>query len=845
MSDTAGSPRPARGLLDRVFAPFDSVWLGISLMVVLFVYCSIGSAGIFRYIGGPLLSTESWIHVQLRTDRGLEMTEYEWFHWWPFKVLMGAICLNLTVVTLRRIRLNAINAGVWMIHSGIIILALGSVWYYSTKVEGDAPVVRGEVSITLPGGERLALPAVPGAREDVTSVDGRWTFRVRETEPERELEIEGLEGEKTFAVLVDVAGPQGSFMRRLLADHPERVEDLVFTENPTQPVQPAAVVHGEPLVLDDLQMHLDSPAARWFYLAHWIEKSWALYVREATPDDSGEWIQRPIEGLPLYNDYIASPEDVWLPHGRKLPIEPVDVQVDSEDPADPLAGVPIHIDSYLRYARMEERRVEDDASTFDPIIEILLDDGMGERFPYELQAFHPEHSTADGGFVEFVVIDSDDDVEHLLHTKAATLEVRVDDGQWLSLPVLDFSLRDPSLPWQAVGDTGYELRVEFVEDRLRLSDTMVHSMASVEIRAADEGAPGGLRSYRRWVFDDPRLNRDVSPRDASDPAAQGSGLVLPKDVYDTDERIEVVYRKGSAPRPITIAARPDGSLGVALNVIPGMDGQWFPVEVGEPVALGRGSTLTVRSLSTRGETQVRPYVVPPEERVRNMTHKQSMVRLRFGKGGETYDTWVPFHEYPVRRPYDPAGFYLRRYRYNPARVVVGEGPNAKVYEFIFSRQRFLLPAAVKLDHFELTAHTGGFTGTTQSIRNWTSFVRFQEDDGDYTAAVPVSVNKPVEFGELSFFQAQWDPPSGQRFAGDVPSNGLNYTVLGVGNRNGVMVQLIGCCISVLGMLYAFYYKPILLRRRKAQRGGGGSGARAGLSAASRSVAVSSPRDEHS
>jgi len=47
-----------------------------------------------------------------------------------------------------------------------------------------------------------------------------------------------------------------------------------------------------------------------------------------------------------------------------------------------------------------------------------------------------------------------------------------------------------------------------------------------------------------------------------------------------------------------------------------------------------------------------------------------------------------------------------------------------------------------------------------------------------------------------------------------PSAGLNYTVLGVGNRNGVYTQLLGCVIAVAGMIYAFYVKPVIKRRRQ-------------------------------
>jgi len=42
---------------------------------------------------------------------------------------------------------------------------------------------------------------------------------------------------------------------------------------------------------------------------------------------------------------------------------------------------------------------------------------------------------------------------------------------------------------------------------------------------------------------------------------------------------------------------------------------------------------------------------------------------------------------------------------------------------------------------------------------------------------------------------------------------MNYTGLGIGNRHGVYVQLAGCCLSVIGMIFAFYIKPVLVRRR--------------------------------
>jgi hypothetical protein len=43
---------------------------------------------------------------------------------------------------------------------------------------------------------------------------------------------------------------------------------------------------------------------------------------------------------------------------------------------------------------------------------------------------------------------------------------------------------------------------------------------------------------------------------------------------------------------------------------------------------------------------------------------------------------------------------------------------------------------------------------------------------------------------------------------------MAFTGLGVGNRQGVVTQLLGCCLAVVGMIYAFYIKPIIKRRRR-------------------------------
>ena len=141
--------------------------------------------------------------------------------------------------------------------------------------------------------------------------------------------------------------------------------------------------------------------------------------------------------------------------------------------------------------------------------------------------------------------------------------------------------------------------------------------------------------------------------------------------------------------------------------------------------------------------------------------------------------------------------------------------DGRLIEVLFSRRWVELPTEVSLEEFILTSHIGDFDGDSSNIRNYTSMLRFR-DPGEvaWSEPSPVSVNAPVEHDGMWFFQAQWDPPDQPRFQGDVASAGLNYTVLGVGNRNGVYLQLIGCVIAVMGMIYAFYVKPILKQRRR-------------------------------
>lgn len=810
---------PLRPVLDL----FSSVRFGIVLLVLLFVYCTIGSAGIVYPIHANLFTSESWVHAQLRTWRPFEMTEFEWFHWWPFNLLIALICVTLIVTTLRRIRLSVVNLGVWMIHTGIVVLCIGSVIYFSRKVEGDAAVVRRQVMVevdTPSGPMRASLLAMPGANVELDTPGGPWRLEVLEIDPAWEIRSGDDAGRSAYSVNVLVQGPGQRFMRQLLADHPQYTEDVLFTDDPKQPMQRAVKATGKPLVTEALRLALAYEPARWFQLKNDADKSWALLVRR--PGDA-EWHQRPIEGLPLYNDYIASRNQVFEQPGQPpSPIDPIDVAIPPASAHDPFPDVTFRATGYLRYATQRTELVEGPVGMpLNPAVRLSIGFDEKQRHDVELLALDPARRRADQGIIAFRWIDDPAKLAAMLEPPTLEFEVRVPTeggGETLvrtSAAITDLARLNPQGPFIPIDGTDYGWRAFNVEDDIELSSGTA-SVAIVEL-----ASPRG--TVTRWVFDDPALTRDVKGADAA--SAIGAGAVA-------DERITVRYRPGAGRAVLTVVAGPgERDLGLVIAAS-NRKATHVPLRVGEPVAVGGGLSLVATKYLPRALLETRPLIVPRQQRMRDAGEFFAQVQIAAEGGRLTVvgpseavaaaaeGVWLPFHRFA----FDGPERVLRRHPYQPTVVRTADGRDV---EMLFSRQRRPLPAPVALDDFRLATHVGGFTGETATIRNYTSVIRFDENAADdnprtpttameptWGAPVEVSVNEPIERDGWWFFQAQWDPPDEARAAGQRASAGLNYTVLGVGNREGVWVQLAGCIIAVAGMIYAFYVKPMIKRRRQ-------------------------------
>jgi hypothetical protein len=346
------------------------------------------------------------------------------------------------------------------------------------------------------------------------------------------------------------------------------------------------------------------------------------------------------------------------------------------------------------------------------------------------------------------------------------------------------------IEYTPIEGTDYAYRVLGVQHGLSIRPGVVDHVAIIDIRSPEH-------TIRRWVFEDPTLTRDL-PEGASIPGHDAAALI--------DDQIQTFYRPGRRPATITLIAGP-GAQDLALQTLLD-DGapKYFPISVGQRVALDAEISLTVRDYHATSELVTKPLIVPRAQRDRDMGVFASMIRVSIPDGGRIHNLWLPYHHYA----FATAGEALRRFPFQPKPLRLADG---REIELIFSRQSRPLPAPVALDDFVLDTHVGGFTGQVSSILDWTSMVTFKADDG-WTPPIDVHMNSPKEHQGFWFFQAQWDPPDGARFQGDTGSAGLNYTVLGVGNRNGVVIQLLGCCIAVIGMIYAFYVKPVIKRRRQ-------------------------------
>lgn len=774
---------------------FSSVRLGITLLVILFVYATIGSAGLIYPVAPNIFNPENWRHSFIRTWRVFELTEFEWFHTTFFNALMGLIAANIIITTLRRIRLNALTAGVWMIHTGIVILIVGSVVYFARKVEGDTPVVRRQVRIEFPGIEgapSATMLAMPGLRKQVQTPAGLFKFQIASIDPRWPILSGEDEGKEAYSVSVMVDGPTGQFVRQMLAGYPQYTEDVIPAQGR---VKRLPEFGGRALVDEGLSLALEYAPRGHF----WLMESNALHVR---PLGEREWSQRVVKGVPRYNDYLPEMDDMRrIGNAEPSMIRPLSIAVPAAPGApgarDALDGVEARITGFLRYAT-EIQEQAPGAGSLNPYIEATLRTTSGASQDIQLFGLDPlRDSAGEGGYV-FRWAKTPAELEALADSHGRLLSISVPGSTAPTLiEVPPGPYQRPDVGFTDIEGTGYSARITGAADKLPLAGGQVVSTLFVEVKTPE-------RTFKRWVFDQPGMDRDLT--EGADPM-HGAGNTEP------DARVQTRYIRSPLGIVTIVAGPPEVGMWALLYEEPGKPIKRVRLEMGRPANLTDNVTITPTRFIEDAVTVTRPFIIPWNQRDKGIDRAQvaSMVRLELSKGDWRSSRWLRFHRYSFEDDsYANAGLTV----FSPAEFVLPDGQRIEV---IFSRERRELPDWIALNDFILTEHVGGFDPSEGgTIRDWTSVLRFKPKQGDgagsgWSDPQPVSTNKPTQHSGMWYFQSSWDPP---REAGGVVSQGFNFTGLGVANRHGVYTQLAGCIIAVTGMIYAFYVKPIIRRRRR-------------------------------
>ncbi|MBP7147614.1 MAG: hypothetical protein KBD01_08725 [Acidobacteria bacterium] len=747
------SARAARGvrsafprhLLARVADTVGSVWFGVTIMALILVYSWIGSAGTAPF--------SEWFVRQ-----SFEKTEMEWFSWWPFNLLLALLSLSLVLVTVRKIPLTLPNAGVWVVHSGILVLTLGAAVYFGLKLEGDMAVYRREAVLSAGSGPPVRLTLQSGAQAFVPSPSGGYRVQVADLNPAYELLTGEDKGRKTYSAQLRIqpADNRPPFVRQLLVGYPQYTEDAL-------PGQGRAIkVLGRKLVDETLDVRLDYAGTDRVFL----NDRPALLARAS---GAAEWAEMPLAGLPRYHERVLDAADVLAAPGEEgLRVRPLDLHPRwSSAHGAPPDGVQLRVTGFVPYARVVQgwEPVENGGR---PYIRFVA--RAGHNDPGEAHVLVDGEPGAEEASIAGVVdasfrwIENPAELQELLNPGAPVLRVRVGATEQ-EIPLAQLMGQKV-----AVRGTPYTILGVQFHPTWSGNEATGHthgSMLLVQVRAQ------GRTFLRQVVYPQDELSRDLDD----------AGRPLPRPETALSTELAHVVRAG-----LQLVAGPVGAHALLVS----QGGQVLHRELvpDQPVDFLDGAlSLTLWDSGPHAARVEKPQVVPAAERDPKAGPAYSMIQVRVEQGGGSQDVWLEYSHYahPSR-----AGYF-------PARVMLADG---RTLELLYSRESRRLPAPVALEEFALETYPG-----RNKERDYISRVRFFEN-GRWSDIHEVHSNNPTAHAGWWYFQSTWDPPQPEaNYAG------MNYTGLGVGNRHGVGIMLLGAVMTVLGTLWAFYVKPVILRRR--------------------------------
>jgi hypothetical protein len=709
----------------------------------------------------------------LRRLPGMEMSELEFYGWWPLRVILVLFVLNMVIATLRRIEFNFKNIGVLTVHTGIVMIGLGSIYYNGLKREGDTLLLAGQM--------------VPTASE---------------------------------------AG---------------------------KPVQAPP-----------------GPPVNAFY----DNTRLALYVQQIKQWGPNGLEQRPLADIPRYNDYNLGAfggDSILATSGRKrsweslssLPALDIAVPDSPVDLVDP--DIKFRVVGYASYAETTEdwRKIDTGAIgsfregfRFNPLRSLFLlselPDETGKKSEKPVFSFNFLPNIP----ARRVAVNDVLGLEYTLGPDAG-----MSDQRWLDLsvqlPVDTEHALVVEIPSAKPGELavrkvvpvevgtefsvgGYKLTVEQITPEPPfpiVTETHKGAMSSVAVVKVQPPEGDGYTRYvyhrfaelNQDILNTPKPNGRMNRRDA-DPSIR---------IAYIDAAIAQVYfdELPAANNSVTTRAivRQRGGALRVVDELPasGLLTEFFPK-----------LSLKIDQRWSHAERADRPVPVAPDERDKRQigTHDKALLAVEVSIApssplvvatkAKPWSTivWLPFQK------------YLGMAKDASRRVDL---PDGRQIELTFGRLRHVFKDfAIRLVDFKMMSydHRG-------APRDFESIVRVEPAGTESPAFVPyvhpVSLNEPLTApflwtdsrpwvanaalrlssglnpNQFKMSQAAWDQEGWRESqkladAGMVSAPRARFTILQVGNNPGIHIIALGSILIALGIPWAFYFKPYLVRREKRQ-----------------------------
>jgi hypothetical protein len=724
-----------------------------------------------RFFGEFVDATKA---TTLRRLPGFEMTELEFYGWWPMRWMLLLFTLNMVVATIRRIEFTFKNLGVLTVHTGIVTMALGSVFYNRFKQEGDTILLAG--GLGDPNSAASAPPGAPqGAFYDNTEVvlyiaqRADWTGQRRwEQRP-----LRGLPRYNDYAL--DAGAGAG--------------------ESPDAQTLWAAAGLPDPLAgLPDRPLSLRVPGGA----GHYVDQDIALRV----------------VGYASY----AEPREDWV---RADPLTSPDV----------LAGEPVR-----------PLRVIELFADLPPESGVRTPEAGRPAFRFQLFPTDPSHRVAVNRAIgiEYTQQLSDDRFALL----ATALPAGVEHALVVAVP------RANAEPLRAVipavvgektelGATGFSVGVvELHEEPPFPIVTEGFQNATSSVAVVRIETPDG-RSFDRWLYSRfPEIDQDIAGMKADGRPNRGPAdrALLEVDYLDAS-RLQVLFDDRADGSTRAIVRQPAGPVRVVDRL--GADQRLADLL---PNDQGASLDLVVATRWAHARRFERPVPTPEDERDRQMigTHDRAMVAVEVSlPGADGPDApprwrsvvWMPFSRYLGVTGDESRTVHL---------------PDGREVSMAFGRRQHPFPDfQVRLLDFEMVAydHRG-------APRDFQSIVRVEprldpenptprfesfdhvvklnnplrapyhwDPDASWVKNTVMRLSAGLNPRQFKLSQAGWDQQGWQRTQqladeGVMPRPRASFTILGVGNNPGIHVIALGGILMSVGVPWAFYVKPWLVRREK-------------------------------